>query len=95
MEFSDPVFREVYQHFHEQLKKGIVPDSQYLIEHGSKEVKDLVNQMLWSSDLADSHSLRSFSDVATNAILAAEVPPQLDATTRSREALRSRERGER
>ena len=41
--------------------------------------QDLVNQMLWSSDLADSHSLRSFSDVVTTAILAADVPPQLGA----------------
>lgn len=46
VEFSDPVFREVYQHFHDQLKNGIVPSSQYLIEHGSKEVKDLVTGLV-------------------------------------------------
>ena len=39
--------------------------------------QDLVNEMLWSSDLADSHSLRSFSDVVTAAIMSAGVPPQL------------------
>jgi pyruvate, water dikinase len=39
--------------------------------------QDLVNQMLWSSDLADSHSLRSFSDVVVNTIMNADVPPAL------------------
>ncbi len=48
VEFADPVFREVYHHFHEQLKKGVVPNSQYLIEHGSKEVKDLVTGLVTS-----------------------------------------------
>ncbi len=42
-------------------------------------VQDLVNEMLWSSDLTDSHALRSFSEVATAAVLGAEVPPQLRA----------------
>jgi pyruvate,water dikinase len=40
--------------------------------------QDLVNEMLWTSDLADSHTLRSFSDVVTSAIMAASVPPQLE-----------------
>ena len=46
MEFTNPVFREVYQHYHEQLEKGKVPDSQYLIERGSSEVKNLVTGLV-------------------------------------------------
>ena len=42
-------------------------------------LQDLVNEMLWSSDLNDSHSLRSFSEVVTSAISSAEVPRQLAA----------------
>ena len=40
-------------------------------------IQDLVNQALWSADLTDSHSLRSFSDIVTNAITGAVVPPRL------------------
>ena len=46
VEFIDLVFREVYQHFQESLKKGKIPDSQYLIEHGSNEVKNLVTGLI-------------------------------------------------
>ena len=46
VEFTNPVFREVYQHYLEQLKKGKIPNSQYLIERGSSEVKNLVTGLV-------------------------------------------------
>ncbi len=46
VEFTNPVFREVYKHYHEQLEKGKVPNSQYLIERGSTEVKNLVTGLV-------------------------------------------------
>ncbi len=46
VEFTNPVFREVYQHYHDQLEKGKVPNSQYLIERGSSEVKNLVTGLV-------------------------------------------------
>ncbi len=46
VEFSNPVFREIYNHFHELLHQGKVPDSQYLIQHGSSEVKNVVTGLI-------------------------------------------------
>ena len=46
VEFTNPVFREVYQHYHDQLENGKVPNSQYLIERGSSEVKNLVTGLV-------------------------------------------------
>lgn len=46
VEFSNPVFREIYNHFHEMLQQGKIPDSKYLITHGSQEVKNAVTGLI-------------------------------------------------
>lgn len=48
VEFANPVFREIYRHFHDVLQKGKIPDSQYLIQHGSSEVKNVVTSLITS-----------------------------------------------
>jgi DNA primase len=40
--FANPVFREIYQHFHDTLQKGKIPGSQYLMQQGTKDVKNAV-----------------------------------------------------
>ncbi len=42
VEFVNPIFREVYHQFRDQLQKGKIPDSQYLIQHGSDEVRNVI-----------------------------------------------------
>ena len=46
VEFTNPVFREIYHHFKELLQKGQVPNSQYLIQQGSSEVKNVVTGLI-------------------------------------------------
>jgi DNA primase len=40
--FANPIFREIYQHFHDVLESGKIPGSQYLMANGSKDVKNAV-----------------------------------------------------
>jgi DNA primase len=40
--FANPVFREIYQHFHDMLQNGKIPGSQLLMQQGSKDVKNAV-----------------------------------------------------
>ena len=42
VEFVNPIFREVYHHFRDLLQKGKIPDSQYLIQHGSDEMRNVI-----------------------------------------------------
>ncbi|MBL7850694.1 MAG: DNA primase [Cyclobacteriaceae bacterium] len=46
VEFSNPVFREIHDQFAEQLKKGQVPDSRYLLDQGSPEVKKAITDLM-------------------------------------------------
>ncbi len=42
VEFVNPVFREIYQHFRDHVQNGKMPDSQYLIQHGSDEMRNVI-----------------------------------------------------
>lgn len=45
VEFSNPVYREIYEHFRDGASKGIVVDTLYFMENGSEAVKNTVAEL--------------------------------------------------
>lgn len=48
VEFTNPVYREIYQAFREGAEKGVVVDTLYFMEHGSDAVKGVVAELTTS-----------------------------------------------
>ena len=46
VEFSSPIFREIYEIFQSEIKNGKVPDTQFFIMNGSVEVKKVVTDLI-------------------------------------------------
>ena len=45
VEFTNPVYKEIYEHFREGAAKGLVVDTLYFMEHGSQQVKNTVAEL--------------------------------------------------
>ena len=50
VEFSNDIFKEIFNYYHEGLQKGEILDSQYLITHGSKEMRNVVAELIMSKE---------------------------------------------
>ncbi len=48
VEFTNPVYREIYQAFRDGAEKGVVVDTLYFMEHGSDAVKGVVAELTTS-----------------------------------------------
>ncbi|MBY0433453.1 MAG: DNA primase [Cyclobacteriaceae bacterium] len=48
VEFANPVFREIYEVFKKLLAKGKTPNSQYLLEHGDRDMRSVVTDLITS-----------------------------------------------
>ncbi len=46
VKFTNPVFLEIYNHFQDQLRLGKIPTSEYLVQHGGKEVNNVVTGLI-------------------------------------------------
>lgn len=45
VEFTNPVYKEIHEHFRDGAAKGIVVDTLYFMEHGSQQVKNTVAEL--------------------------------------------------
>ena len=46
VEFSNPIFKQVFEEFKSGLAKGQIPDSQYFLQHGNDEMKRAVTGLI-------------------------------------------------
>lgn len=46
VEFSNPIFKQVFEEFKSGLAKGQIPDSQYFLQHGNDEMKRAVTSLI-------------------------------------------------
>ena len=50
VQFTNPIFKEIFDYFHEGLQRGEILDAQYLITHGSKEMRNVVAELIMSKE---------------------------------------------
>ncbi len=46
VEFTSPIFKEIFDYFHSGLQRSEILDAQYLITHGSKEMRNVVAELI-------------------------------------------------
>ncbi|CAN5233240.1 DNA primase [soil metagenome] len=50
VEFTNRIFKEIFDYFHEGLQRGEILDAQYLITNGSKDTRNVVAELIMSKE---------------------------------------------